>query len=292
MILLKIFNKACFYYKISSLFLRGKLVGANEYSKDYNAISKTYQNLWIKNMGKYSLEMMKEIDFKDGYSHLDLACGTGYLIGLALSFNKPSKTLGIDNSKLMLDIARSRIKLKSVEFNDSDIMDFILKAPDNSFDIVTCGWAFAYVNQNKLLKEIYRVLKPGGQIAIIVNRKGTLENVENSFLKIMQDYPFDINIVNNIGLKLPRSFKSLRKQFEKVGFEWKNGWDKEKSFSFKSGSLATKWVKQSGALAGTFSIMNIYNFDNLLAKALEEKYKINNNIKITHKFLVGIGKKC
>lgn len=287
----ELLKKLYFYNKISYLFVRNKKVKAEEYSKDYDRISGVYHNLWVKKMGKYTLEMLNKLDFKKGYSLLDLACGTGFIIETALKKAAPVKIIGVDTSKKMLAVAKSRIKSKKVKFVHGDMLKELNKLADNSFDIVTCGWALAYVNPDKLLRNICRVLKPGGQVAVIVNRKGTIKNINDSFLKLMQKYPAKIKIVNDIRFKLPKDRNHLRSMFKRNNFKWINGWDKEESFSFKNGIEAVKWVKECGAIAGTFQILNIKEFEKPLAEIAEANNK-GDKIKVTHKFVVGIGKKC
>ncbi|MGM5488105.1 MAG: apolipoprotein N-acyltransferase [Nanobdellota archaeon] len=279
-------KKLHFYNRISYLFLRDKKVKSDDYAKDYDTISKTYDSLWTKEMGKYTKEMLDRLDFKKGYRMLDLACGTGYIIDQALK-TKPSRVIGIDNSEGMLNIAKKRVKSKA-ELISGDMLQEIQKLPDNSFDIVTCGWALAYVNKNRLIREIHRVLKKDGQVGIIVNRKGTIATIEDAFMKLMQSHPDKVKIINDIGFKLPKDHRHIRKLFEQNHLAWIDGWDKEQVYNFSKGIDAVKWVTECGALGGTFEIMDM-DFTGPLGRILEEHH---DNITVTHKFSVGIGKKC
>lgn len=65
-----------------------------------------------------------------------------------------------------------------------DITD--IKFPDNSFDVVLCSHVLEHVkNDQKALKEIYRVLKPNGwallQVPIDLNLEKTLEEDEEGY---------------------------------------------------------------------------------------------------------------
>lgn len=288
----KLIKKLYFYNRISYLFIRKKKVKSEEYAHDYDIISKTYENLWIKKMGKYTKEMIGEIEFKEGYSLLDLGCGTGFIIKEALAKAAPLKIIGIDHSKKMLEMARSEIKSGRVEFIHGEMISEIKKVPDSSVDIVTCGWALSYVKPNELVKEINRILKVGGQVGIISNRRGCIELVQKSFIKLMECYPNKIKIVNDIQFNLIKNANHLKRIFEKNKLKWINGWDKEQSFSFKKGIDAVSWVKGCGAIAGTFQILSIRDFVKPLSLILEQIYKKDGKIKITHKFSVGVAKKC
>ncbi len=97
-------------------------------------------------------------------SILDIATGTAELAIAAASLN-PQKIIGIDISRQMLEIGRIKIKEKNLDslieltYADSEQLPF----GDNSFDAITV--AFGVRNFEHLsigLKEMYRVLKPGG----------------------------------------------------------------------------------------------------------------------------------
>jgi len=94
---------------------------------------------------------------------LDIATGTGDL-AIAIEKQQPKKIYGLDLSPQMLEVAKS--KNKTIEFvvGDSEQLQF----EDHSIDIVTVSFGVRnFENLNKGLSEIYRVLKPGGQLAIL-----------------------------------------------------------------------------------------------------------------------------
>jgi demethylmenaquinone methyltransferase/2-methoxy-6-polyprenyl-1,4-benzoquinol methylase len=100
---------------------------------------------------------------------LDVATGTGDLAIAALSLN-PDKVVGVDISEKMIEIGREKIKKKKLADKiqllpgDSEKLIFI----DDSFDAVTVAFGVRnFENLEKGLKDIYRVLKPGG-VAVIL----------------------------------------------------------------------------------------------------------------------------
>lgn len=288
-------KKIHFYFKVVFLFLIGKKSRAEEYARDYDIVSKTYDDQWIKKMGRHTKEMLEEVKFNDKYFMLDLACGTGFIIEEALKFGSPRKIIGIDNSREMLKKAKIKINLPNCQLIEGNILSEIKKMPDNYFDVITCGWAFCYISEkdkNELLKDIYRILKKDGILAVITNRKGTILAIENFFMKLMQKQPSKIRIIDSIKFNLIKNKDYLKKIFIKNKLKWVKGWDKEESFVFYKGEDATKWVKESGILAGTFNIFDNDNFWNQLAEIIDNSIKKNKEFKIIHKFSVGIAKKC
>jgi demethylmenaquinone methyltransferase/2-methoxy-6-polyprenyl-1,4-benzoquinol methylase len=90
---------------------------------------------------------------------LDLACGTGDMcIDLERAGYRP---LGADLSYGMLANARTTAPLVHGD-------GLALPLPDDSIDGVTCGFALRnFVDLEPMLRELARVLRPGGRIALL-----------------------------------------------------------------------------------------------------------------------------
>ena len=74
--------------------------------------------------------------------------------------------IGLDGDPEVLEIARSKAVLKNVNITLSFGMAFELPYPDQSFDRVLSSLMFHHLtseNKQGTLKEIFRVLKPGGE---------------------------------------------------------------------------------------------------------------------------------
>lgn len=100
---------------------------------------------------------------------LDVATGTGDL-AIELCKLKPDSIIGVDIADEMLAIGRTKIQNKKLQdiidlqHGDSENLNF----PDNTFDAVTVAFGVRnYENLNKGLKDMNRVLKPGGIVAIL-----------------------------------------------------------------------------------------------------------------------------
>lgn len=102
---------------------------------------------------------------------LDIACGTGdFSIAIARKSHPQTTVTGLDLSEGMLKVMETKVsKLGledkiSTEQGNSEEMRF----EDNSFDRVTIAFGIRnFTNRDIALREILRVLKPGGQLVIL-----------------------------------------------------------------------------------------------------------------------------
>ncbi len=100
---------------------------------------------------------------------LDVATGTADF-AIACAAIHPQKIKGIDISDGMLEIGREKIKrLKldgfiSLDNGNAETVTF----PENSFDAIVVGFGVRnFQNLERGLNNLYRVLRPGGQLVIL-----------------------------------------------------------------------------------------------------------------------------
>jgi demethylmenaquinone methyltransferase/2-methoxy-6-polyprenyl-1,4-benzoquinol methylase len=101
---------------------------------------------------------------------LDVATGTSDMAIISYKLLKPEKITGIDISEQMLKLGRKKIEkegLTSVielQTGDSETINFA----DDSFDAVTVAFGVRnFENLERGLKEMFRVLKPGGKLIVL-----------------------------------------------------------------------------------------------------------------------------
>jgi ubiquinone/menaquinone biosynthesis C-methylase UbiE len=97
-------------------------------------------------------------------SLLDIGCGNGALLN-ALS-SRISYGAGVDESEAILERAEKRnAGLGNLEFRriDSPILPF----DDATFDVAISLMSFRYLDWDPMLKEVKRVMKPGGRLLIV-----------------------------------------------------------------------------------------------------------------------------
>ena len=128
---------------------------------------------------KYFVDLM---NIKQGIRILDLGCGRGDLAMEAA--RRDANVIGIDYSKDAIEITNEMVrkpgnrKLKNVKFLQMDAKR--LEFHSNSFDLVISIDVFEHLYKEELeivMKEIKRVLKPGGKLI-----------VDTAYNKIYLDY--------------------------------------------------------------------------------------------------------
>ena len=107
------------------------------------------------------------------YAHdsiLDIATGTGDFALLEAQLLRPKQIVGADLSEGMMQIGRQKVAAAGLQdiitFRQEDCMQ--LSFEDNSFDAVTVAYGVRnYSDLDRGLREMRRVLKPGGHVAIL-----------------------------------------------------------------------------------------------------------------------------
>lgn len=138
------------------------MVDIKENSKvAFNQQAATYDND-IKGQHARSLYpvILKKISEIPYHTALDLGCGTGEMMRLILQQNKDKSLYGIDLSEKMLEVAKEKLgNHVNLILSDSEQLPF----SDSFFDVVYCNDSFHhYPAPDKVLSEVYRVLKPNG----------------------------------------------------------------------------------------------------------------------------------
>jgi ubiquinone/menaquinone biosynthesis C-methylase UbiE len=133
--------------------------------------------LWSSRIGKLILrdKVISEINLKGNENVLDIGCGRG-LLTVAIAKKLPTgKVIGLDHWKSTLEynytrqMAEYNIASEGIgnvaEVTNGDAMK--LPFENEKFDIITSSLAMHHITETSLaFKEMWRVLKPGGVIAI------------------------------------------------------------------------------------------------------------------------------
>jgi 2-polyprenyl-3-methyl-5-hydroxy-6-metoxy-1,4-benzoquinol methylase len=130
------------------------------------------------------------VDFNGqaGKRLLDVGCGLGN--DLSRFASGKAITTGIDISPRAIELARANFAQRGLAGDFAVMNGEDLQFPDASFDTVYCHTVLHFTpDPARMVREIYRVLRPGGQaILMTVNRKSWLFRL-SKLMKVEIDYP-------------------------------------------------------------------------------------------------------
>lgn len=99
-------------------------------------------------------------------SLLDVACGTGYGSDF-LQRKIGIDVMGVDNNQLVIHQAKRQYRQKKLQFKVGNISQLLFK--NRFFDYIVCFETIEHLNKKnglQAMKELYRLLKPGGYLFI------------------------------------------------------------------------------------------------------------------------------
>ena len=111
------------------------------------------------------------VDARRAQAILDIACGTGdFSLAIARRMHPDSRITGLDLSEGMLAVMRDKVEKAGLsdriacEQGDSEAMRWA----DGTFDVATIAFGIRnFAHREAALREILRVLKPGGRLVIL-----------------------------------------------------------------------------------------------------------------------------
>lgn len=126
-------------------------------------LSANVDKLWWRRTARTFASVLS----RPGTSVLDLCCGTGDMAFALRRESSGAQVTGADFSHAMLELARGKSNAQHrITWIEADALQ--LPFPDESFDLVTSAFGFRNLaDYDAGLREIRRVLKPGGECGIL-----------------------------------------------------------------------------------------------------------------------------
>lgn len=138
----------------------------NEYWTGERMEPFVYEEATLEHLHRYALAM----NFAEGKVVLDIACGEGY--GANLIAEKAEKVIGIDIDETTINNAAKKYKRPNLVFKKGSATNLPLE--ENQFDVIISFETIEHIEQqDQMLTEIKKVLKPGGLLIISTPDKKT-----------------------------------------------------------------------------------------------------------------------
>jgi len=155
----------------------------------YNAASDHFDNSPLAFWDRFGRRSVERLSLSPGSSVLDVGCGTGAsAIPAAQLVGPTGRVIGVDLAQNLLDLAKKKALdngLKNVEFQLGDMEH--LGYDDGRFDAVICVFAIFFVEDMQAQAgELWRMVKPGGKLAITTWGPRLFEPGESAWWEIIR----------------------------------------------------------------------------------------------------------
>lgn len=135
----------------------------------YNAASTDYDEEALSFWDRFGLRTVKRLSLQPGARVLDVCSGSGAsALPAAEQVAPKGHVVAVDLAERLLQLARlkaARRGLTNIHFQVGDFEE--LGLPDNSFEAVICVFGIFFVpDMPRAVRELWRMVRPGGQLAI------------------------------------------------------------------------------------------------------------------------------
>jgi SAM-dependent methyltransferase len=130
------------------------------------AAAKAYEALFVPALfGQWASRVVDAANLVAGESVLDVACGTGVLAREAhLRTSPKGYVAGLDPSVGMLAVAKESTPSVDWQQGTAEAMPF----SDATFDVVVSQFGLMFMDRDRAIHEMLRVLKPNGRLVVAV----------------------------------------------------------------------------------------------------------------------------
>lgn len=154
----------------------------------FDAAASSYDSRPLRFFDVHAERLVAAAGVAEGDRVLDVASGTGKVaIVAARAAGTSGRVTGIDLSAGMLAAARRKAARLAITFRQMDAE--ALEFDDGSFDIVLCGFGIFFLpDMVRGMREMHRVLRPGGRVAFTTWTRESMEPMTRMLLDRLAPY--------------------------------------------------------------------------------------------------------
>lgn len=200
------------------------------------------------------LILVDRLGVNEGSSVLDIGCGTGRLAAhVAKIIGTSGRIAGIDPSPLRIELASKKIKAAPSTRSIFSVgrAEDLSGLVDNSFDIAYLCAVFHWVADKKTaLKEIHRILKPGGKVGLTTGDKDTPFTLRQISDEVLNREPYAGKVNHEDDTNKPVNKNELQALFKAAGYQGINITTKTTKIYFNTTQEVLEFIESSSF--GTF----------------------------------------
>ncbi|AFY60055.1 class I SAM-dependent methyltransferase [Synechococcus sp. PCC 6312] len=154
----------------------------------FNAASDYFDAPALSFWNRYGQQTIDHLSLRPGDQVLDVCCGSGAsAIPAAIRVGPTGRVMGVDLAESLLELARQKSQakgLKNIEFRCGDFEN--LGLPDGCFDAIVCVFGIFFVpDMEAAIQELWRMVRPGGKLAITSWGEKVFEPANEAFWEIL-----------------------------------------------------------------------------------------------------------
>jgi ubiquinone/menaquinone biosynthesis C-methylase UbiE len=121
----------------------------------------------LRDFFKPRQDIVKEVGLSSGFQVLDYGCGPGgYVLAVSEAVGSSGKLYALDINPLAIEMVKKIIEKNKLEQVETILSDRVTGLADETLDVVLLYDVFHGISdQNGVLKELCRVLKPNGVLS-------------------------------------------------------------------------------------------------------------------------------
>jgi ubiquinone/menaquinone biosynthesis C-methylase UbiE len=185
---------------------------------DSEELARAYERVSADRQFRSGQRLVEELAISSGERVLDVGCGTGLLARhIADRVGPAGYVLGIDPLPLRIELAQAKAR-PGLEFRvgNAYALDFL---PDAGFDVVCLNAVLHWLPEKTgPLRQLARVLRPGGRIGIGTGLKDHRTVVQKMTAEVLKERPFSDHPRAQASVTFRVDPQEMRALFESTGF--------------------------------------------------------------------------
>ena len=161
----------------------------------YNAAADFYDASPLGFWNYFGRKTIERLSLQNGSRVIDVCCGAGASALPAAEFVGPKgKVIGVDVAQSLLELARAKAAqrhLGNTQFELGDLLS--LRFPNESFDAAVCVFGIFFIpDMAAAVKELWRCVRRGGQLAVTTWGPNLFEPANEAFWRSIKDVRPDL----------------------------------------------------------------------------------------------------